>query len=120
MKIHYWPALACGAFLLLVLPFGASAQDKVPKTDSVKADSKKPLPLMPERKIRLRTDEGTWISLDVSPDGKTLAFDLMGDLYTLPVEGGKATPLTSGLAYDTHPKFSPDGKKIAFTSDRSG
>lgn len=60
------------------------------------------------------------MSVDVSPDGKTLAFDLMGDIYTMPIEGGKATPVTTGMAYETHPRFSPDGKKLLFTSDRSG
>ncbi|HEX7024704.1 MAG TPA: amidohydrolase family protein, partial [Gemmatimonadales bacterium] len=64
--------------------------------------------------------KGTWISLDVSPDGQTIVFDMLGDLYTIPITGGSATRLTSGLAYDAQPRFSPDGKKVVFVSDRSG
>ncbi len=91
------------------------------KKDSTKTESKKKgLPLEATRKLQLKTDEGTWMALDVSPDGKTIAFDMMGDIYLLPIEGGKAERITSGLAYETHPKFSPDGKTIAFTSDESG
>ena len=66
------------------------------------------------------TTEGTWMSVDVSPDGTTLVFDVLGDLYTVPVAGGTATPLTRGPAYDYHPRYSPDGKTIAFTSDENG
>jgi len=80
----------------------------------------KELPLKPERTISFSTSEGTWISLDVSPDGKTIVFDLMGDLYTIPFVGGTAVPITKGLAFDTHPRYSPDGSRILFTSDRSG
>jgi len=68
----------------------------------------------------LDTDEGTWMSLDVSPDGQTIVFDLLGDIYRIPVEGGEATNVTSGFAWDMQPRFSPDGGSIAFTSDRSG
>ena len=60
------------------------------------------------------------MSIDVSPDGQSLAFDLLGDIYTIPITGGKATPITSGMAYETHPRYSPDGEKILFTSDRAG
>ena len=80
----------------------------------------KPLPLEPGRSAAFTATQGTWISLDVSPDGQTIVFDLLGDLYTLPIAGGKATSLTSGPAYDAQPRFSPDGKKVAFVSDRSG
>ncbi|MHB8530382.1 MAG: amidohydrolase family protein [Caulobacteraceae bacterium] len=78
------------------------------------------LPLEPTRKIAFSTDEGTWISLDVSPDGRTIVFDLLGDLYVVPIGGGPARAITHGLAFDSQPVFSPDGSSIAFVSDRSG
>ena len=78
------------------------------------------LPLKTARTHTFTTTKGTWISLDVSPDGQQIVFDLLGDLYTLPITGGKATRLTSGMAYDAQPRFSPDGKKVVFVSDRSG
>ena len=110
-------------FLLLFAAASLFAQEAETAKDSTKIkkkDKTKNLPLEVGRTVHLKTDEGTWISLDVSPDGKTIAFDLMGDIYTIPISGGKATPITKGMAYDTHPKFSPDGKSIAFTSDRNG
>jgi imidazolonepropionase-like amidohydrolase/Tol biopolymer transport system component len=78
------------------------------------------LSITPTRTVNLDTDEGTWISLDVSPDGRTIVFDLMGDLYTMPITGGSATQLTKGMQYDAQPRFSPDGKLVVFTSDKDG
>ncbi len=72
------------------------------------------------KEVPLNTNEGTWMNLDVSPDGKTIIFDLLGDIYTMPVTGGKAAALRSGMAYEVQPRFSPDGSKIAFTSDAGG
>lgn len=72
------------------------------------------------RELEINTNEGTWIGLDISPDGKTIVFDMLGDLYTIPVTGGEAKILRSGFPYEVQPRFSPDGKKISFTSDAGG
>jgi imidazolonepropionase-like amidohydrolase/Tol biopolymer transport system component len=69
------------------------------------------------RDAAIDTTEGTWMNLDVSPDGSTIVFDMLGDIYTIPFAGGDATPVRTGLAWDMQPRFSPDGAKIAFTSD---
>ncbi len=113
------PALAILSLIAIAsLPAPAAhAQDDTPSPDSLATES---LPLEPTREIRLTTSEGSWISVDISPDGTTLVFDLLGDLYTLPVEGGAATPLLTGPAFESQPRFSPDGSEIVFVSDRSG
>ena len=84
------------------------------------ADVATNLPLQPTRHVEFDTTQGTWMSLDLSPDGRTIVFDLLGDLYSLPVEGGEARRLTRGMAFDSQPVYSPDGASIAFVSDRSG
>jgi len=62
------------------------------------AKKNKNLPLITTRSLKFTTDEGSWISLDLAPNGKTLVFELLGDLYTLPISGGKATRITEGQA----------------------
>ena len=47
--------------------------------------------------VNFTTDEGTWMSLDVSPNGQTIVFDMLGDIYTMPVSGGKAKAIRTGI-----------------------
>jgi len=74
----------------------------------------------PHHDAALDVRTGTWMAVDVCPDGRQIVFDLLGDLYVIPIEGGEARALTSGVAWDEQPRFSPDGTRIAFTSDRAG
>jgi imidazolonepropionase-like amidohydrolase/Tol biopolymer transport system component len=108
------------AMATLALPLAAQEADQ-------KADAKKKWdvgePLGPTSKLAFETSEGTWMNVDVSPDGKSVVFDLLGDIYLMPIDGsgGKpATRVTSGPAYDMQPRFSPDGRRIAFSTDRDG
>jgi Tol biopolymer transport system component/imidazolonepropionase-like amidohydrolase len=106
---------------LVFLFAGTSPAQAQPAADTTRRTApNSDLPLVPTRPLKFTTDEGTWMSLDVSPDGKTIVFDLLGDLYTLPITGGQATRITSGSGFDGQPRFSPDGKTIVFVSDRSG
>ena len=72
------------------------------------------------KEVEFTTDEGTWMNLDVSPDGKTVVFDLLGDIYSIPIDGGEAKLIRGGHAWEIQPRFSPDGKKLLFTSDAGG
>lgn len=84
------------------------------------AKKSKSLPLDPGRLIDISSNEATWMSLDVSPDGSKIAFDFMGDLYEIPFSGGEATQITDGMAFDSHPRYSPDGKYLLYVSDAHG
>ncbi|TMM47342.1 amidohydrolase family protein [Qipengyuania marisflavi] len=102
----------------------ANAAPAVPNADTADADDAKWDVSAPRgatvKQIAISTDEGTWMDVDVSRDGRMLAFSMLGDIYTMPISGGTPTRIAEGLAWEVHPRFSPDGRRIAFTSDRGG
>jgi imidazolonepropionase-like amidohydrolase/Tol biopolymer transport system component len=101
------------AFLSFTTAFSQTKKEEKPKWDISN-------PPGTYHDIEFTTREGTWMDLDVSPDGKTIVFDLLGDIYTLPVVGGEATALRTGMPFDVQPRYSTDGKKISYTSDAAG
>ncbi len=107
--VRFLLAIALTAFI----PITLYAQEEGAKWDVNAAHG-------PTETLAFTTTEGTWMNLDVSPDGSQIVFDLLGDLYVLPIEGGTARRITSGPAFDIQPRFSPSGRHISFTSDRSG
>lgn len=107
--------------LLLLLPLCVFAQSKPDSTKSKKGWDVNNAPETSGYKtVEFTTREGSWMNLDVSPDGQTVVFDILGDLYRMPISGGKATLLRGGSAWEIQPRFSPDGKQISFTSDAGG
>jgi Tol biopolymer transport system component/imidazolonepropionase-like amidohydrolase len=93
-----------------------------PQPDAAKKDAKWDVNARhgPGHEARIDTHSGTWMSLDVSPDGREIAFDLLGDIYVMPITGGEARPIATGNAWEMQPRYSPNGAEIAFTSDRGG
>ena len=121
-RVSRWIAATGFALPILTLTaipvFAQTAEQNDSSTRA--AERANSLPLIPARTLDFTTDEGSWISLDLSPDGETIVFELLGDLYTLPVGGGTATRITSGQGYDMQPRYSPDGAELVFVSDRDG
>src|ERR1700730_4103089 len=96
------------AALVFLGPWAAAQEKPAPRWDTTQ-------PRGATRDIDFDTTEGTWMSLDLSPDGKWIVLDLLGHIYRMAATGGNAQCLTqnSGVALNMTPRFSPDGKTIA-------
>lgn len=109
--------LITGIFFLSII-LSSNAQEKKEKDKEKKWDVSNPDG--PYKEVSFTVNEGTWMNVDISPDGKEIVFDLLGDIYSISSAGGEAKALRAGHAFEVQPRFSPDGKKILFTSDAGG
>src|SRR3546814_8026836 len=103
-------ALALAATLACSTSVWAQAAPDADAKKEDKWDVNAP-PGLATRKVQLSVDEGSWMNVDVAPDGRTIAFDLLGDIYTMPIEGGTPTRIAEGLAFEHQPRFSPEDRK---------
>ncbi len=143
MSIRFWLSFLLVVLTVLTNSYAKNESDHPaatkPEADnaveatakaSVDSEEKEPAwsiekPPGPLSQQQIDVSEGTWISVDVSPNGKEIVFDLLGDLYVMPISGADGEErfpekLTSGIAWDFQPRFSHEGNWIAFTSDRDG
>jgi imidazolonepropionase-like amidohydrolase/Tol biopolymer transport system component len=104
-------------FLLIIIALSINV---AAQKDDAKWDVANPNGDWNFKEVSLSTDEGTWMNLDVSPDGREIVFDMLGDIYSMAISGGEAKVLRSGVPFEVQPRFSPDGKYISFTSDAGG
>lgn len=107
------------------LPFPSRAQESQDSSLTITKYSGPPdpnpgLPIKPARTISFETTEGSYMDVDISPDGTTIVFALLDDIYTLPSCGGETKQITRGLAYKRAPVWSQDGRQLAYISDASG
>ncbi len=119
MKLHSdltWLGIRSVLSLSLAAVVGSAAADAGKANEWNIEQSRAPEQVELDREF----SEGTWMSLDVSPDGRYIVFDLLGHIYEMPIEGGNARALTSGRSLNLLPRYSPDGSRIAFSSDRDG
>ena len=119
-KKHLLSAVALSVMLALPSAFAQLPTDNEASIEESTAKWSVNAPQGNFTKAEIDVNSGTWMNVDLSPDGKTIVFDLLGDIYTMPASGGEATPLMTDIAWQMQPRFSPDGKYIAFTSDEDG
>jgi len=117
-KRNLWLVALMALLLVLGAPLTEAKKEKKGDDEEDKWDVMNPPGEW--ESIVIDTTETTWSDVDVSPDGRTILFDMLGDIYSVPIEGGEATVLTGGIEWNFQPRFSPDGERIAFISDRGG
>lgn len=108
------------AAMALTAVVAHALSEPVPLSAQAPAQWSVETPTGPSRTIAFEARQGTLMSLAVSPDGQFIAFDLLGHIYEIPIAGGSAKRLTSGRSWNLFPRYSPDARSIAFSSDRAG